>query len=342
MKRFAGLALVLLAAAIITGAQSTLSINAAGATFPFPIYSKWFDVYHKLHSNTEINYQSVGSGAGIRQITEGTVDFGASDGPMNDEQIKAYTEKQGHGILHFPTVLGAAVPAYNIPGVTATLKFTPAALAGIYLGKITKWNDPAIASENKGVNLPSNDIVVVHRADGSGTTYCWTDYLSKVSEEWKSRVGKGTSVNWPVGLGGKGNEGVMAVVKEQPYSIGYVELIYAIQNHTPYGDVRNSSGAFVKASLEGVSAAASGAAKNMPDDFRVSITDAPGKDAYPISTFTWLLIPEKISDPAKREAIKGFLKWMMTDGQQYCEGLAYAKLPKPVEMKEMKAISKIM
>lgn len=342
MKRFAGLALVFLAAAIVTGAQSTLSINAAGATFPFPIYSKWFDVYHKLHSNTEINYQSVGSGAGIRQITEGTVDFGASDGPMNDEQIKAYTEKQGHGILHFPTVLGAAVPAYNIPGVTATLKFTPAALAGIYLGKITKWNDPAIASENKGVNLPSNDIVVVHRADGSGTTYCWTDYLSKVSEEWKSRVGKGTSVNWPVGLGGKGNEGVMAVVKEQPYSIGYVELIYAIQNHTPYGDVRNSSGAFVKASLEGVSAAASGAAKNMPDDFRVSITDAPGKDAYPISTFTWLLIPEKISDPAKREAIKGFLKWMMTDGQQYCEGLAYAKLPKPVEMKEMKAISKIM
>lgn len=342
MKRFAGLALVFLAAAIVTGAQSTLSINAAGATFPFPIYSKWFDVYHKLHSNTEINYQSVGSGAGIRQITEGTVDFGASDGPMNDEQIKAYTEKQGHGILHFPTVLGAAVPAYNIPGVTATLKFTPAALAGIYLGKITKWNDPAIASENKGVNLPSNDIVVVHRADGSGTTYCWTDYLSKVSEEWKSRVGKGTSVNWPVGLGGKGNEGVMAVVKEQPYSIGYVELIYAIQNHTPYGDVRNSSGAFVKASLEGVSAAAAGAAKNMPDDFRVSITDAPGKDAYPISTFTWLLIPERISDPAKREAIKGFLKWMMTDGQQYCEGLAYAKLPKPVEMKEMKAISKIM
>lgn len=341
MKRFAGLALVFLAAAIITGAQSTLSVTAAGATFPFPIYSKWFDVYHKLHPNVEINYQSVGSGAGIRQITEGTVDFGASDGPMNDEQIKAYEQKQGHGILHFPTVLGAAVPAYNIPGVTATLKFTPAALAGIYLGKITKWNDPAIVSENKGVNLPSNDIVVVHRADGSGTTYCWTDYLSKVSDEWKSKVGKGTSVNWPVGLGGKGNEGVMAVVKEQPYSIGYVELIYAIQNHTPYGDVQNSSGVFVKASLTGVSAAAAGAAKNMPDDFRVSITNAPGKEAYPISTFTWLLIPERISDPAKRDAIKTFLKWMMTDGQQDCEALAYAKLPKPVEAKEIAAISKI-
>ena len=341
MKRFAVIALFALALGGFVWGQGKLSINAAGATFPFPIYSKWFDVYHKAHQNIEINYQSIGSGGGIKQATEGTVDFGASDGPMNDDQIKAFTQKQGHGILHFPTVLGAAVPAYNIPGVTATLNFTPAALAGIYLGKITKWNDPAIASENKGVNLPASDIIVVHRADGSGTTYCWTDYLSKVSEEWKSKVGTGTSVNWPVGLGGKGNEGVMGVIKGQPNAVGYVELIYAIQTNTPYGNVQNSSGVFVKASLAGVSAAAAGAAKNMPDDFRVSITNAPGKDVYPISTFTWLLIPEKISDPAKRAAITGFLKWMITDGQQYCEALAYAKLPKEVAAKELKAINKV-
>lgn len=341
MKRFTLMALCALALAGLGRSKDPLSLNGAGATFPFPIYSKWFDQYHKMHPDISINYASVGSGAGIQQITAGTVDFGASDGPMNDEQIKQYTEKQGHGILHFPTVLGAAVPAYNIPGVTATLNFTPEALAGIYLGKITKWNDPAITSENKGVQLPANDIVVVRRAEGSGTTYCWTDYLSKVSEEWKKKVGKGTSVNWPAGLGGKGNEGVMGLVKETPNAIGYVELIYAIQTNTPYGNVKNSSGAFVKASLAGVSAAAAGAAKNMPDDFRVSITNAPGKDAYPISTFTWLLIPEKISDPAKRDALKDYLKWMMTDGQNYCEALAYAKLPKAVESKEMKALSKV-
>ena len=341
MKRFAGLALVFLAAAIITGAQSALLINGAGATFPYPIYSKWFDQFHKMHSNVEINYQSIGSGGGIKQITEGTVDFGASDGPLNDKQLKEFQDKHGYPVLHFPTVLGAAVPAYNIPGVTATLKFTPAALAGIYLGKITKWNDPAIANENKGVNLPANDIIVVHRADGSGTTYCWTDYLSKVSQEWKDKVGKGTSVNWPVGLGGKGNEGVMGVIKQQPNSIGYVELIYAIQNNTPYGDVRNSAGVFVKASLAGVSAAAAGAAKNMPADFRVSITDASGKDAYPISTFTWLLVPSKIADASKRDAIKGFVKWMLTDGQNYCEGLAYAKLPKEVVAREEQALAKV-
>jgi len=341
MRRFALIVVCALALAGLGSADNPLSLNGAGATFPYPIYSKWFDQYHKMHPNISINYASVGSGAGIQQITAGTVDFGASDGPMSDDQIKQYTEKQGHGILHFPTVLGAAVPAYNIPGVTSALNFTPEALAGIYLGKITKWNDSAITSENKGVNLPGNDIVVVHRADGSGTTYCWTDYLSKVNEEWKSKVGKGTSVNWPVGLGGKGSEGIMGIVKETPNSIGYVELIYAIQNNTPYGNVKNSSGAFVKASLTGVSAAAAGAAKNMPDDFRVSITNAPGKDAYPISTFTWLLIPEKISDAAKREAIKDYLKWMLKEGQDFAEPLAYAKLPKAVDEKEMKAISKV-
>jgi phosphate transport system substrate-binding protein len=341
MKRFLGVTLVLFALAGVVWSQSILSINGAGATFPYPMYSKWFDEYHKMNQNLQINYQSIGSGGGIKQVTEGTVDFGASDGPMNDDQLKAFQEKHGFGILHFPTVLGAVVPTYNIPGVETSLNFTPDALAGIYLGRVTKWNDPAIAGTNKGVKLPAEDIVVVHRADGSGTTYCWTDYLSKISEDWKNKVGKGTSVNWPVGLGGKGNEGVMGVVKQTPNSIGYVELIYAIQNNTPYGSVRNSSGQFVKASLNGVSAAAAGAAQNMPDDFRVSITNAPGAAAYPISTFTWLLVPEKIADASKRNAIKGFVHWMTTEGQNYAEGLAYAKLPKEVVAKELKAVEKI-
>jgi phosphate transport system substrate-binding protein len=238
-------------------------------------------------------------------------------------------------------VLGAVVPTYNIPGVTAELNFTPDALAGIFLGKITKWNDPAIADANKGVKLPAEDIVVVHRAEGSGTTYCWTDYLSKVNDEWKTKVGKGGSVNWPVGLGGKGNEGVTGTIKNTPDSIGYVELIYAESNKIPYGNVKNAAGVFVKASLAGVSAAAAGAAKEMPDDFRVSITNAPGKAAYPISTFTWLLIPEKFTDAAKRDAIKGFVKWALADGQNYTEALLYAKLPKEVVAKETKAIDKI-
>lgn len=314
-----------------------IRLNGAGATFPNPIYSKWFDLYNKLHPDIEINYQSVGSGAGIRQLLSGTVDFGASDGPMTDEQIA----QAKMTVLHFPTVLGADVPTYNIPGVNAELNFTQAALAGIYLGTITKWNDPEIAGANKGVSLPAQDIVVVHRSDGSGTTYIWTDYLSKVSDTWKNKVGHAVSVNWPVGLGQKGNEGVAGLVKQTPYSIGYVELIYAIQNNQPYGRVRNSSGVFVKASLVGVSAAAAGAAADMPADFRVSITNAPGKEAYPISSFTWLLIPSKIADGAKRQALVGFLRWMLADGQQYCEGLAYAKLPKPVVAKEIKAISSI-
>jgi phosphate transport system substrate-binding protein len=322
-------------------ADSALSINGAGATFPYPMYSKWFDEYHKKNANLQINYQSIGSGGGIKQVTEGTVDFGATDGPMNDEQLKAYQDKHGSGILHFPTVLGAVVPTYNIPGVTAELNFTPEALTGIFLGKITKWNDPAIADVNKGVKLPAEDIVVVHRADGSGTTYCWTDYLSKVSDEWKTKVGKGGSVNWPVGLGGKGSEGVTGTVKNTPNSITYVELIYAESNKIPYGSVKNSAGVFVKASLAAVSAAAAGAAKEMPDDFRVSITNAPGKAAYPISTFTWLLIPEKFSDTGKRDAMKGFVKWMLADGQNYAEALSYARLPKEVVAKETKAIDKI-
>lgn len=342
MKRIAALCVCILAlGALVWAAQNPLLINGAGATFPYPIYSKWFDEFHKKNPNIEINYQSVGSGAGIKQVTEGTVDFGASDGPMNDEQIKAFHDKRGANILHFPTVLGADVPTYNVPGVTGALNFTPEALAGIFLGKITKWNDPAIAGPNKGVNLPANDIVVVHRSDGSGTTYIWTDYLSKVSEEWKSKVSKGTSVNWPVGLGGKGNEGVTGQIKNTPNSIGYVELIYAVQNNVPYGSVKNSSGAFIKADLASVSAAAAGAAKDMPEDFRVSITNAPGKTAYPISSFTWLLIPDRFQDTNKRDALKNMLNWALSDGQNLVEGLSYAKLPKEVVEQEKKAISKI-
>jgi len=330
---------LLLALGTAVWAQSSdpILVNGAGATFPYPIYSKWFDEYHKLHANIQINYASVGSGAGIRQLLEGTVDFGASDGPMSDEQLAQAKVK----ILHFPTVLGAALPTYNIPGVAQELNFTQQALAGIFLGKITKWNDPVIASANPGVNLPAEEIVVIHRSDGSGTTYIWTDFLSKVSEEWKTRVGRGTSVNWPVGLGGKGNEGVAGLIKQTPYSIGYVELIYAVQNNISYGRVRNAAGKLVKADLASISAAAAGAARTMPDDFRVSITDPPGENAYPISSFTWLLIPERITDPAKRDAIKGFLQWMLTDGQNYTEGLSYGRLPSTVEGRVMKAISLI-
>lgn len=318
-------------------ADSTVLLNAAGATFPYPIYSKWFDVYHQQHPDIQINYASVGSGAGISQLLQGTVDFGASDKPMSDDQLKQAKVP----VLHFPTVLGAVIPTYNIPGVDAELKFTQKALAGIYLGTITKWNDPEIAKANAGLTLPANDIVVVHRSDGSGTTFIWTDFLSKVSDDWQTKVGKNSSVNWPVGLGGKGNEGVAGLVKETPNSIGYVELIYAIQNKMSYGQVQNAAGKFVKADLGSVSEAAAGAAKDMAADFRVSITNAPGPKAYPISSFTWLLIPAQIQDATKREAIKGFLKWMLTDGQGYNEGLSYARLPKPVATKEMKAISQI-
>jgi len=340
MKRITGMLLFVLALGGLLLAQNPLLINGAGATFPYPIYSKWFDEYHKSNGS-QINYQSVGSGAGIKQVTEGTVDFGASDGPMNDEQIAAYKTKNGSGILHFPTVLGAVVPTYNIPGVSGALNFTPEALSGIYLGRISKWNDPAIAGANKDISLPASDIVVIHRSDGSGTTYIWTDYLSKVNPDWKDKVGKGGSVNWPVGLGGKGNEGVTGLIKQTPNSIGYVELIYAAQNKVPYGSVKNSSGAFVKADLASVTEAAAAAVKTMPEDFRVSITNASGKNAYPIASFTWLLIPEKFKDTAKRDAMKNFLKWAITDGQGAVENLSYAKLPKEVVEKELKAINKV-
>jgi phosphate transport system substrate-binding protein len=325
---------VCVVAALPVVGQTTL--NGAGATFPYPIYSKWFSEYHKLHSDVEINYQSIGSGGGIRQVTAGTVDFGASDMPMTDKQLQEAKTK----ILNLPTVLGAVVPAYNIPGVSGEVKFTPEALAGIFLGKISKWNDKAITSVNPGINLPDRDIIVVHRSDGSGTSFIWTDYLSKVSPEWKSQVGSDTSVKWPVGMGGKGNEGVAGFVRLLQGSIGYVELIYAIQNKIPYGSVRNSAGEYIKASLETVTAAAASAAK-MPADFRVSITNSPGKDAYPISSFTWLLIPAQSKDAAKGKILADFLNWMVADGQKMTSALAYAPLPENVAAKEKEAIKQV-
>ncbi len=328
------LALLCLALAIPAFGQTTL--NGAGATFPYPMYSKWFSEYHKLHSDVEINYQSIGSGGGIRQVLAGTVDFGASDGPMTDEQLSQAKTK----ILHIPTVLGAVVPAYNIPGVTGEVKFTPQALAGIFLGKITSWNDPALVSANPGVNFPNQPIVVVHRSDGSGTTFIFTDYLSKVSPEWQSGPSKGTSVKWPVGLGGKGNEGVAGMIRQMQGAIGYIELIYAVQNKIPYGVVQNSSKNFVKASLESVTAAAASAPK-MPADFRVSITNAPGKDAYPISSFTWLLIPAQSKDAAKGKILSDFVNWMLVDGQKMTADLTYAPLPDAVVAKVKEASKQI-
>jgi len=328
--------LVLVCALFALPAVSQTTLNGAGATFPYPMYSKWFSEYHKLHPDIQINYQSIGSGGGIRQVINGTVDFGASDGPMSDEMLKEAKTK----ILHMPTVLGADVPAYNIPGVTAELKFTPDALAGIFLGKITKWNDKAITSVNPGVSLPDKDIIVVHRSDGSGTSYIWTDYLSKISPDWQSLVGKGTSVKWPIGLGGKGNEGVAGSIRQLQGSIGYVELIYAVQNNISYGSVRNAAGNFVKASLDSVTAAAASAPK-MPADFRVSITNAPGKDAYPISSFTWLLIPAQSKDAAKGKILADFLNWMVTDGQKMTAALSYAPLPEGVVQKEKDAIKQV-
>ena len=353
MKKLSNLAIILVSAALVLTSlvafhsspsnaapvptPDTVMLNGAGATFPYPIYSKWFSDYNKIHSDIQINYQSIGSGAGIRQLLSGTVDFGASDVPMNDEQLGQSKTK----ILHFPTVLGAVVPTYNIAGVSQELNFTGEVLTDIFLGKITKWNDPEIAKYNKGVNLPAQDIVVVHRSEGSGTSYVWTDFLSKVSTQWGSKVGRNTAVNWPVGLGGKGNEGVAGLVKQIPGALGYVELIYAVQNQIPYGRVRNAAGVFVKGDLAGVTAAAGGYAKTMPEDFRISITNAPVQAAYPIASFTYLLIPTKIEDANKKDIIKRFLTWMLNDGQEEVEALSYARLPKEVVARELKQISQI-
>lgn len=317
-------------------ASAATKLNGAGATFPYPIYSKWFSEYHKANPDAQINYQSIGSGGGIRQLLAGTVDFGASDGPMTDEQLKQAKVQ----ILHLPTVLGSVVPAYNLAGFSGEIKFTPEALAGIYLGKITKWNDNVLASANPGVNLPDKSIIVVHRSDGSGTTYCFTDYLSKISPEWKNGPGKSTSVNWPTGLGAKGNEGVAGMVRQMDGAMGYVELVYALQTRLPFGPVKNAAGNFVKASLQSTTAAAA-SLKSMPEDFRVSITNAPGKDAYPISTFTWLLVPIQWSDHAKGQAMVNFLNWMLDNGHSTVQQLDYAPLPQSVAEKERAKIKTI-
>ena len=335
MKRILA-TLALLAAATLANAQ-TVQINGAGATFPYPIYSKWFSDYHKAHPNAEINYQSIGSGGGIRQLSAGTVFFGASDGPMTNEQIQA----AGFRILHLPTVLGGVVPVYNVPGVSAQLKFPGRVLADIYLGKITKWNDVAIKNVNAGVELPNEDITVVHRSDGSGTSYIWCDYLSKISPEYRQKVGVATSVNWPVGVGGKGNEGVAGLVKQTPGAIGYVELIYALQTKISYGSVQNAAGEFVTATTETVANAAASAAKNMPKDFRVSITNAPGKDVYPVSSFTWLLVQEATKDVQRSRIVVDFIRWALNDGQKYAAQLGYAPLPKEVVALELEAVKRV-
>jgi len=329
------IALLLAGLALSLAAAAQTQLQAAGATFPYPMYSKWFSEYNKLHSDVQVNYQSIGSGGGIRQVLNGTVDFGASDGPMSDEQLKQAKTK----ILHMPTVLGAVVPAYNIPGVSGEVKFTPEVLANIFLGKISNWNDGAIAKANPGVKFPDQTIIVVHRSDGSGTTFIFTDYLSKVSKDWTGSVGKGTSVSWPKGLGGKGNEGVAGQIRQLPGSIGYIELIYALENKIPYGSVQNAAGNFVRASLDGVTEAAASA--KVPDDFRVSITNAPGKTAYPISSFTWLLIPVPSKDPNKGKIIADFLNWMVNDGQKMTAQLSYAPLPPNVAEKVKAAIKQV-
>ena len=327
---------LLLCLALAVPAFGQTTVNGAGATFPYPMYSKWFSEYHKAHPEVQINYQSIGSGGGIRQVLAGTVDFGASDGPMSDEQLGQAKVK----LLHIPTVLGAVVPAYNVSGLSGELRFSPQTIANICLGKIANWNDKAIAADNPGVKLPDRNIILVHRSDGSGTNYIFTDFLSKVSDEWKNTVGKGTSVKWPVGLGAKGNEGVAGMIRQMDGSFGYVELIYAVQNKIPYAAVKNSAGNWLKGSLEGATQAAA-TVKNMPADFRVSITNAPGKDAYPISSFTWLLIPVQAKDPNKGKIIVDFLNWMLEDGEKMTTELAYAPLPENVAAKVKETIKQV-
>jgi phosphate transport system substrate-binding protein len=329
--------LLALALAAAPAAAQTVQINGAGATFPYPIYSKWFAEYNKLHPEIQINYQSIGSGGGIRQLTAETVFFGATDGPMTEEQLLAAPDR----VLHLPTVLGAVVPVYNVAGSSSDLRFPGPVLADVFMGNITKWNDPAIAKANPGASLPGSDITVVHRSDGSGTSYIFCDFLAKVSAEWKKKVGVATSVAWPVGVGGKGNEGVAGLVKQTPGAIGYVELIYALESGISFGAVLNLSGEFVKASPATVTAAAAAAVAQMPMDFRVSIANAPGKDAYPISSFTWLLFYQSPKDKQRARIMVDFMRWALFDGQKFATDLGYAPLPQGVISLEMEALKKI-
>jgi phosphate transport system substrate-binding protein len=325
---------VAIALGLSASASAQMTINGAGATFPYPLYSKWFDEYTKVDSSVRFNYQSIGSGGGQKQILAQTVDFGASDGPMSDDNLAKAPGK----ILHIPTVAGADVVAYNLPGNPA-LKLDADTIAGIFLGQIKKWNDPKIAATNAGTNLPDKDIVVVHRSDGSGTTYIWTDYLSKISAEWKSKVGTNTSVSWPTGIGGKGNEGVAGQIKQTPGALGYVELIYAIQNKMPYADIKNSAGNFVKPTLESITAAM--ATAQIPDDFRFSITNAPGENVYPICGATWLLVYQQQKDATKGKKMVEFLKWAQKDGEKMAKDLDYAPLPEDLQQRVLKRIDEI-
>src|SRR2546426_7180249 len=319
---------------VSTSASAQMMINGAGATFPYPIYSKWFDEYAKVDPSVRFNYQSIGSGGGQKQILAQTVDFGASDGPMSDDNLSKAPGK----LLHIPTVAGADVVAYNLPG-NPKVKLDADTIAGIFLGQVKKWNDPKIAALNAGVNLPDQEIVVVHRSDGSGTTYIWTDYLSKTSPEWKTKVGTNTSVNWPTGIGGKGNEGVAGQIKQTPGALGYVELIYAVQNKMPYAEVKNSAGEFVKPTLESVTAALGIA--DIPDDFRFSMTNAPGPDAYPIAGATWLLVYQQQKDVTKGKKLVEFLKWAAKDGEKMAKDLQYAPLPESLQQRVLKRIDEI-
>jgi phosphate transport system substrate-binding protein len=324
--------LVVCSLLLALSAAQAQKLTGAGATFPYPIYSRWFSEYSAAHPGVQINYQSIGSGGGIRQMTAGLVDFGATDAPATNEQLAPSKMK----LIHIPTVLGAVVPIFNVSGVN-NIRFSPEVLAGIFLGKITYWNDPRIVRDNPGVRLPSLKIIVVHRSDGSGTTFIFTDYLSKISKEWASGPGRGTSPSWPAGVGGKGNENVAGLVRQLPGSLGYVELIYALQNRINYGAVKNASGNFVKASIPSVTAAAA-SVRQIPDDYRVSITNAPGRDAYPISSFTWMLVPARSADPAKGRVLRDLLSWIVKSGESESERLSYAPLPKNLVQKELKTI----
>src|SRR5581483_7641042 len=318
--------------AFALSAAQAQKLTGAGATFPYPIYSKWFSEYSAAHPGVEINYQSIGSGGGIAQVTKGLVDFGASDMPMTDQMLSSSPVK----LVHIPTVLGAVVPIFNVPGVN-DLNFSPDVLADIYLNKITNWNDPRIAKDNPGVHLPDQKIIVVHRSDGSGTSFIFTDYLSKVSKDWESGQGRGTSPNWPTGVGGKGNEGVAGLVRQLPGAIGYVELIYSLQNHINFGAIKNASGNWVKGSIDGVTEAAA-SVKNMPADYRISITNAPGANAYPISSFTYLLIPKQPKDANNEKVLKDMLSWIVKSGEGEASGLSYAPLPQALAEKVLSTV----
>jgi len=324
-----------------SAAKGQVRLNGAGSTFAYPLYTQWASAFGKVRPDVAIDYESIGSSGGINLVSDGRMDFGATDGPMTDAQLDAFTRQRNSKAIHVPTALGADVAAYNLPGINVELKFTPQVLAGIFLGSISKWNDPMLAAANPGVALPNVGIEVVHRSDGSGTTYVWTDYLSKVSEEWRTKVGRGTSVTWPTGTGASGNQAVADMLRVTPNSIGYVELIYAIRAKLEVGRIQNAAGEFVKADLKTITAAAAASADSLPEDFRASITNAPGGDAYPVASFTWILVPSTIGDSAKRDAMIAFLRWALTDGQGFTEKLSYARLPDSVIAKARVAVERI-